>query len=124
MMINKENEEPVKSLLAIATGFEILFLFTKWEWLLLAGIIVGLTGIVSPYLTKKIHFLWMKLAFLLNLVIPKIILGIIFYFLLTPISFFARLFRKIEPLRLHKQHGSTFNIVNNTFPKNSFDRTW
>jgi len=122
--MKKENEEPVKSALAIAMGCLILFLLTGVKWLLFAGLIIGVTGLFSSYLTDKIHWTWMKLAYLLNLVVPKIILGVVFYFFLTPVSFLARLFRRNDPLLLEKKEGSTFIQVDKTYDRNSFTNTW
>lgn len=123
-MKKQENEESLKSALALTMAFLILFLIIGWKWTLYTALLIGLTGIVSPHLTRKIHFLWMKLAFVLNLVIPKIILGSLFYFILTPIAFFARLSRKEDYLLLKKSQGSTYKEVNKSFGKSNFKNPW
>ena len=79
----KIKSEPVKTVLTISTGFVGVFLISKMQWVLWLSLVLGIIGIFSPYLSKKVDFLWMKLAYLLSLVVPNIILGIFFLLIST-----------------------------------------
>ncbi len=122
--MKKLKTDPVKTVLTISVGFIVVYLITKWRWAISVSLIVGLTGIFSPYLSKKVDFLWMKLAWLLSLIVPNIILGIIFYFFLFPISFLSKVFRKKDTLQLKNNRNTTFKESNKEFEKVSFEKPW
>lgn len=116
--------DPVKTVLTITVGFIVVYLVTKWDGAMLIALGVGLIGIFSTYLSKKIDFLWMKLAWVLGLIVPNILLSIIFYFFLFPISLVSRLFGKKDPLRLKNKMSSVYSIEEKHFGKDSFKNPW
>jgi len=115
---------PAKTVLTISTGFILVFLITGWNLAVIVAFIIGLAGVLSTYLSKQIDFLWMKLAQVLELIVPKILLGIVFYLFLFPISVLARLFGKKDPLYLKNRNESMFIDSNKQFDKKSFEKTW
>lgn len=56
--------------------------------------ILILFGLIMPILLKPIQKVWMTFAILMGWLMTRVILIILFYFVLTPIAFIARLFRK------------------------------
>tara|TARA_B100001559_G_C16122988_1_gene449397 strand:+ start:150 stop:515 length:366 start_codon:yes stop_codon:yes gene_type:complete len=121
--MHKIESNPAKTLLAIITGLLIIYFFAKINILL--NIILGLCliGIFSYYLSKKIEDIWFKIAFILGLIIPNIILGLIFYFFLFPIALLSKLSTK-DPLSLKNNSKSMYKEVNKSFNKDSFKNTW
>jgi cytochrome c oxidase subunit IV len=124
MQTKKNKIEPVKTVLTITLGFTVIYLFTMAKWILITALIIGLAGLFSTYLAGKIHFLWMKLALVLSYIIPNIILGIIFFLVLFPMSLFQKLFSKRDHLMLKNNSDSTFITVDKTFSKESFKKPW
>lgn len=122
--MKKIKSDPVKTLLTIAVGFIVVFLFTEWKWAIIVALIAGLIGLFSPFLSKKVEFLWMKLAYFLGLIIPNILLGAIFYLFLFPISVLSKIFKKNDPMFLTNKHASTYVEANRQFAKNSFEKPW
>jgi len=122
--MKKEKSEPLKTVLTIVTGFGIIFLLTHIRAFLYAALIIGLAGSVSAYLAKLTDMAWMKLAQLLGLIVPNILLACIFYLVLFPLSLLAKLFKKKDALMLSGKTKSTFITVNKIFTKQSFDRPW
>jgi Saxitoxin biosynthesis operon protein SxtJ len=116
--------EPVKTCLTIAMGFLVVFLVTKGQWALIIALVVGLTGLFSPFLSRQIDFLWMKLTHVLSLIVPNILLGAVFYLFLFPISLLSKLFGKGDPLLLKNNQNSTFTTENKQFGKASFEKPW
>ena len=116
--------EPVKTCLTIAIGFVVVFLVTKGLWALYIALAVGLIGMFSNYLSQKIDYLWMKLTWILSLIVPKILLGVIFYLFLFPISVLSKLFGKRDPLLLKNADNSTFIDRNKTYSKLDFEKPW
>ena len=67
-------------------------------WTLWAGIIFLLIGIIKPTILYYFYILWMKIGELLGLINSNLILGIIFMFVLLPISLFMKT-TGYDPLR-------------------------
>lgn len=122
MKLNKTN--PVKTVLVISTGFLVIFLITKMNWALIVSLIVGLIGIFSTYVSKKIDFLWMKLTWMLSLIIPNILLSLLFFLFLFPLALFAKLFGEKDPLNLKNNKDSIYRASDKAFEKASFENTW
>ena len=116
--------EPIKTCLTIAVGFIVVFLATKGQWAIYVSLIVGAIGLFSDYLSQKIDFVWMKLTWVLSLIVPNILLGAIFYLFLFPISMLSKLFGKSDPLLLKNSNNSTFTTEHKEFGKASFEKPW
>ena len=115
---------PTKTVLIITLGFLVVFLISKWHWAIYVSVVVGLAGAFSDYLSKKIDFVWMKLAWVLNMIIPNILLGAIFYIFLVPIALLSKLFSKSDPLTLKNKGITTFRSSNKSFDKATFEKMW
>ena len=122
--MQNHKSEPVKTCLTIAVGFIVIFLSTKGLWALYIALVIGLIGMFSDYLSQKIDYLWMKLTWVLSLIVPKILLGAVFYLFLFPISVLSKLFGKRDPLLLKNGVKSTFVEKNKAFSKQDFEKPW
>jgi len=111
------------TILVISMGFLILHLAFSWQWAIVVSLVVGVIGIVSSYLSSKIEWAWMKLAQLLGYIVPNILLTIVFFLFLFPISLLSKLFTK-DPLMLSNKYSSYFIDVNKEMNKKSFEKTW
>jgi hypothetical protein len=87
-------------------------------------LVVGLAGVFSTYLSRKIDFIWMKLSWLLSLIVPNILLTIIFYLLLFPIALLSRIFGQKDPLNLNNTKDSYFKNSDRQLDKASFEKLW
>lgn len=117
-----KNESPFRTVLTITVGFTVIYLATDIKWILAVALGVGLIGIFSTYLSEKIHWLWMKLSWVLSLIVPNIVLSLIFYLILFPLALMSRIFGKKDPLMLKANHETTFREVSKDFDKVSFER--
>ena len=75
-------------------------------------------------LAEKIDFLWMKLAWVLSLIIPNILLSAIFYLFLFPIALLSRIFGNNDPLHLKNKGDSNYVDNEKEFDKASFEKPW
>ena len=116
--------EPTKTVLTIVVGMVVIHVVAGWQWPLIAAIVVGLLGMFSTYLSIKIDFLWMKLAWVLSLIVPNILLSAVFFLFLFPVAVLSRMFGKKAPLFLKNPKGSTYISNNRTFDIPSFEKTW
>lgn len=111
------------TILVISTGFLFLYIIFSWHWAIIVSLIVGMIGIASPFLTKKIEWLWLKLSKLLGYIVPNILLSLVFYLFLYPISIFYKFFAK-DPLLLSSKYKTYFIDINKKMDKNSFEKIW
>lgn len=56
-----------------------------------AGLLLIIAGFLFPVILKPLNIIWMGFAIILGWFSSRIILTIVFYFVLTPISFIAKI---------------------------------
>lgn len=117
-------KNPAETMLVLATGCLFIFLFTEQRAWLYVSLVAGLVGILSPYLSTKIEWLWMGLARVLGYIVPNILLSLVYFLILTPLALLARLFSKKDPLQLKKPANSTFRDMDKVFNKSSLENPW
>ena len=118
------NRDTTKStILVITIGFLFLYIAFSWHWALITSFIIGLTGIISKYLSIKIEWFWMKLAKLLGYIVPNIILTIVFFLVLFPMSVISRIIRR-DPLMLSDKYKTYYVEVDREADINSLKKTW
>jgi hypothetical protein len=113
---------PAHTVLTIVTGFLVLYIFLEQVWMLNTAVIVGLLGVFVAPARVLIDFLWMKLAWVLSLIVPRIVLTVFYFVILTPIALLSRVFGKSSLKAKHKNLTSTFTPVDKTFEASSFER--
>jgi hypothetical protein len=124
MIMENRKSSPAKTMLAITFALIVLFVAKKWNWALIAALIIGATGVFSEYASKKLDVGWIALGKLLNRIFPPLILGLIFYVFVFPVSLLYRILTKKDALLLKKSPGSTFSGNRKEFDKPSFEKTW
>jgi hypothetical protein len=80
----------------------LLFNFDKPSWVYFGavGLYLFLNGLFFPRTLKPFNKLWMSLAIMLGFVMSRVILTILFYIILTPVSIIAKIFgKKFMPLK-------------------------
>ena len=111
------------TILIISMGFLVLHLIFSWQWAVFVSLIVGVVGIASTSLSKKIEWGWMKFSQFLGYIIPNVLLSIVFFLFMFPISLLSRLFSK-DPLMLSKKYKTYFIDINREMDKKSFEKIW
>ena len=110
-------------MLVLVLACMVFYRITNNKYLFELAIIVGAIGLFIPSLAEKIHFGWMKLAEGLGAVTSKIILTIVFFVILVPISFLFKAFGKNA---VQKKAGSHtyFKERNYTYTRESLENVW
>ena len=77
---------------ALALGALLLWRHRPaYPYFLIAGTVLVFFGFVKPEVLKPVQRAWMTLALLIGWVMTRVLLGVLFYFVLTPISLISRL---------------------------------
>ncbi len=78
----------------------------SYRYFLIPGITLVIAGALSPRVLKPFQKAWMTLAILMNWVMTRVLLSVLFYLAITPIGLFMRLTGKdilnerLEPRKL------------------------
>ena len=107
--------DPLKTVLTISVGFLLIFFITRWKGAVYISAGVGLAGLISAQLARWIDFGWMKLAHLLSLIVPNILLGAIYFLILFPLAKLSGLFRKTPLLQLKNTMKSVYTGTEKNF---------
>ena len=122
--MQKTNTDPLKTILIIVLGLIIIYFKFQYNWILFIAIIITSLGLISKKASEIIDFLWMRLAWLLSLIVPKIILSAFYYLLLFPMALISKVFGNKNGIVLKNNRNSFFLDVNKEFNKSSFEKPW
>ncbi len=113
-----------ESLLVISTGFVLIYIITSSKPMLYIAFGLAVIGIFSPYMAEKIAWSWNKLSEGLGYLSSRIILSIIFYVFLLPISILYRIAKK-DLLHLKRSTKSTIFVERNKlYTKEDLENIW
>jgi hypothetical protein len=87
-------EKSVETSLVLSTGLLLFYIVLHLKVFLIAAFLIGIIGIFIKPLAVPIAWLWIKLGDLMGYVTSKIILTVIFFILLFPISLLYRILKK------------------------------
>jgi hypothetical protein len=78
-------------------------------WLLALAFILLAVSLAKPSLLKPLNYYWIKLGELLGKLIAPIVMGFIFFIIVTPIGFIVKAMRK-DLLKLKFSNDTTYWI--------------
>lgn len=119
-MINKKSTETI---LVLVVACLILYWIVGKKYLLITAIALGLIGILFPFLANMIHWAWMKLGAGMGYLTSRIILVLIFFLVLYPLSLISKLFRK-NVMKMGPGINSYFKDRNFVYTRESMENPW
>ncbi|MBL7962966.1 MAG: hypothetical protein JNM31_03890 [Flavobacteriales bacterium] len=112
------------TMLAITTGFVVLFLIFKLKWMLTVAAVAGLIGLFVPALAALVEKGWLKLAAALGWLNGRILLGLVFFVILTPIALLRKLFGGSKALALQRSTGTHWSVRDHTYAPADLEKPW
>jgi len=109
--------------LVASTFFLILYFIMKQPYLLYIGAGIAVLSLLSKTLAGYICWIWNKIFKAFGYVNSRVILSIIFFLVLLPVSLIARLFRKDE-LQLKRQDHSYYKERNQLITAKDIENPW
>jgi hypothetical protein len=116
-------QKTLETILVLVIALGVVCWFTGNRYYLLAAGLLGFTGLAIPALAEKIHWLWMKLGEGMGYVSSRIILSLVFFLVLVPIAFLARLFGR-KAVKLDAKGTTCFKERNFRYTKESMEHMW
>jgi hypothetical protein len=90
-----------------------------WPWLV-GGAFV-LWAALAPWMLAPVYRIWMKIGAVLGWVNTRLILGVVFYFLFTPIGLIMRLFRHDAMARKFEPRADSYRLKSKTTDRNDME---
>jgi len=113
-MINLEKIPSNKSFgFVFATVFMIVAIFPLLSsedirlWSITVSLIFFILGVLNSKLLTPLNKMWMKFGVVLGIIISPIIMGLIFFLVVTPTGLILKLFKK-DVLMLNKNNLNTY----------------
>lgn len=122
-MVSK-NYQAKETMLVITVGLLVLYFVFKRVFLLDLALVFGLIGVFSFYLSGKIDLVWGWLSRMLGKVTNTVLLGIVFFVVLTPVGLVRRLAKKGRLKRFEPGAASNFSPRGHKFEKKDLENTW
>ena len=86
-------------------------------------ILVLLLSVISDLCLNGITWLWFKISEVLGWINSRILLGVVFFIILVPISFIARLLNKTA-IKLKKSNDSYYKVRNHSYTPEDIENMW
>jgi hypothetical protein len=116
-------KDKFQTILVITMGFVLIGFFTKANWPYYLSFSIGSISLISDRIALFIVNIWFGLAKILGFINSRILLTIIYYFFLVPLSLISRL-SKSRTLDLKKDQMSYFITRNHQYVKSDFEKPW
>ncbi len=92
--------------LVLTTGFLVIYFISSDLVFLYVSFAFGFIGIFIKPLARYIAIAWFKLADILNFVVSRIVLGILFFIILFPVSIFYRIKNRNKMKMKHSENSN------------------
>jgi hypothetical protein len=112
------------SIVAVLFGLFFPWLLERgwpvWPWILFA--VLGGVGLIAPLALKPVYRAWMWLGLLLNRITTPLILGIVFFLVISPIGLLRRLKRTDALDRSFDAKLPSYRVPSREKPANHLER--
>lgn len=116
-------EKGLETIIVLALVLLIAYLKFEVNWLIYLAASLLAISFISQKLTKFIGKIWFSFSHYLGLLMNQIIMFLIFYFILTPISFLQRLLGNNQILK--KENGNShFHKRNHLYTHDDIEKPW
>lgn len=116
----KQQLQAYKNILGITLGCIVFYLWKDIQALLYIALAVIALSLASDFIREKISFFWEKIGELLGKVFGSIVMGCIYFIILTPLALLRRAFKNEKKT----SHNSFFVEVHQQADEQSFHRQW
>ena len=80
-------------------------------WAAIPGVLLVAAALIAPRALRPVHGIWMKLGEVLGAINSRIILGVVFYVIVTPIGIVMRVLKRDPMDKSYNPRSSTYRIA-------------
>ncbi len=115
----------LKTLNGLSLFLILLFFIFGKLWLLILSALFLFLSIAGGRFSYFLAEAWLKFGQILGTILTKLVLTIVFYFLLTPLGLLFRTFnREVYLFFKDRRRNSFFKDVNIEYKKEDFEKLW
>ncbi len=93
-----------------------------WPWYIAAGFVVP--AIIVPNVLGPVYKLWMRFGLVLGWINTRIILGILFYIMFTPVSLFFMIVRRDAMRRKYDNALQSYRVESHSRGKEQMEKPY
>lgn len=112
------------SVAAFSIALLLIYYYTRFQFLIWITIGVVLLSVLFRPVALQVERVWLAFGKLLGLFMPKIILTVVFFFILTPIALLSRVLKKGNELDLKNTRSSLWKEGGGQPDVESFRKLW
>lgn len=90
-----------------------------WPWILLVGL--GGWGLVAPMSLRPVYRLWMRFGLLMSRITTPVIMGAVFFLMITPIALLWKVIGK-DAMARKLDNSSTYRVPSRRAPAENLKR--
>ena len=118
-----ERNKAYEGVLALLLGVLLLARLHHPMWLTV-GIVLTLATLLSPWLARMVAWGWTSLAKVLGMVVSRVLLGLMFFLVVTPMALFRRITGR-DTLQLRPPTtGTAFTTRAHRFTPKDLEKPW
>ena len=91
-----------------------------WPWIL-AGVLV-IWGLVAPASLRPVYRMWMRFGLLMNRIVTPVLLGAIFFLIITPVGLIRRMSSRAPVARSFEQAADSYRIPSRKQPREKMEK--
>ena len=95
------------------------FGWPRWPWILAA--VLSLMGLVVPMALQPVYKLWMRFGLILSKITTPIIMGLVFFLVITPTGWIRRLVAS-DPMARKFHDGDSYRVPSEEIPAKNMER--
>ena len=92
----------------------------RWPWILCG--VLATWGVVAPSSLRPVYRVWMRFGLLMSKVTTPLILGIVFYVVITPIALVRALLQRDSMARKLDERAETYRVVSKKPERENLER--
>ena len=94
--------------------------YPYWPWVL--AIVLAIWGLAAPHTLRPVYRVWMRFGLVLNRVTTPIIMGVVFFLVIAPVSLGMRLFGRDPMARNFDDGVKSYRIASTKAPKEHMEK--
>ncbi len=120
-----KKERSYETILTLVLALLVIYFWrgNAEQGLIIAALVLGVSGLLLAPLRQMIHTFWFWLADKIGFIMSKVVLSVIFILVVIPFGLLSRLFRK-DQMKMKRDPKSYYHERNYKFGNADFDDPW
>ena len=96
------------------------FAYPRWPWAL--AVVLALWGLVAPATLRSVYIGWMRFGLILNRIVSPVVLGLMFFVVITPVAVLTRLLGRDTLSRRIELEKDSYRVPSRPAGRDNMDK--